>query len=312
VSSEASLDVAVVGAGPAGLAAGIHLARADLLHRVFEGGRPGGLLHHAGLVECYPGFPGGIPGRRLAAQMLAQAQQLGVVLVSAEVSGLAPLEGGFELVAGGRRLRARAVILATGTRPRPLPPGISAPGLDPARLCHGTADLPLDVAGRRIWISGGGDAAFDSALQLVERGALVSIAMRREHPRSLPLLVRRAVGAGVALHPGWALARVAPGADGLSLCFAGSAGRMEVPAFALLVCHGRLAEDALWRDPAGTSQRPVGSSPVPGLFLAGDLVNGDQRYAGVAVGDGLRCARLAEAHAKRYRGGSTQLPFGTP
>jgi thioredoxin reductase len=256
------LEVAVVGAGPAGLAAGIHLARAGICHRVFERHRPGGLLHAAGLVECYPGFPRGIQGPRLAAAMVRQARALGARIEAVEVTA-ARWEGRFLLEAGGS-WAATCLILATGTRPRgAAPPGYSG------SVHFGTDTLPRRLVGRRVWVSGGGDAAFDSALQARRRGADVGVFLRGE-PKAMALLVTRAAAAGVLVHRGRSLAEAL------------AAGAPDH----LLICHGRDPENGLL---AGLA------AEVPGLFLAGDLTRCGLRYAAVAAGDGLAAARLAEA-----------------
>jgi thioredoxin reductase (NADPH) len=306
------LGVAVVGAGPAGLAAGIHLARAGISHRVFERAEPGGLLRSAGLVECYPGFPGGVQAAVLVRNMVAQARGLGVDLQTAEVESLGWTRAGFELVGDAGPFRAAAVILATGTRPRALAPGLVGDPSALSRIHHETCTLPEQLHGARVWISGGGDAAFDSGLQLVERGAQVHIAVRGR-PRALGLLIRRARERGIALHLGCSLETVDARFDGLELGLAGRGGERRERVDQLLVCHGRDPEVSLWQGLTSEQARDPHrvESLYPGLFLAGDLVRGSCRYAGVAVGDGLRCARLAEAHLERYRGASPQLSPGS-
>lgn len=296
------VDVAVVGAGPAGLAAGIHLARARIPHLVFERAEPGGLLNAAGLVECYPGFPGGIAAPALVCAMVEQAEQLGVAIVRAEVERLGWSGGRFDLCSAGDRYEAGAVVLATGTVPRPLPSALFASDIPWERIHHGTATLPASVRGARVWVSGGGDAAFDSALQLAQRGASVELGMRGDRPRAMALLVDRVREAGVAVHPRCPLLRVSREGDGLALTTADGSQVRRVDA--LLVCHGRDPEHSLWHGLAGSQARGPREveSHYPGLFMAGDLVRGDCRYAAVAAGDGLRCARLAEAHLERYRG----------
>ena len=297
------IDVAVVGAGPAGLAAGIHLARLGLEHRVFERDEPGGLLRSAGLVECYPGFPGGIQARDLVTAMVAQAQGLGVHFEAGEVVDLSWTDAGYQLQLGAQRWLAQAVILATGTKPRPLSPELIAGAFPTDRVHHGTDSLPWGIAGSRVWVSGGGDAAFDSALQLLERGATVQLAMRGQRPRALALLVQRARERGVQIHGDTTLCSLRPLPDGLELTLATADGPVTQGADHVLICHGRDPDHLLWHrlaSPAARSPRQV-VSHYPGLFMAGDLVRSECRYAAVAAGDGLRCAKLAEVHMERYR-----------
>ncbi|MCJ7489823.1 MAG: FAD-dependent monooxygenase, partial [Thermoplasmata archaeon] len=74
------VSVVIVGAGPAGIAAGMFLKRAGVEPLLLEKREPGGLLREANLVENYPGFPGGISGRELASLMTHQMEKLGVRL----------------------------------------------------------------------------------------------------------------------------------------------------------------------------------------------------------------------------------------
>lgn len=293
--------VVIVGAGPAGLAAGIHCARAGLQHLVLERERPGGLLWAAGLVECYPGFPKGIVGPDLAERMVAQALELGVRVERAEATALDWTGKGFELTVNGTVCEARAVVLATGTRPRPFD-GLPLPdGPQAQRIQHRTDRLPACLDGQRVWISGGGDAALDSALQLVRRGARVAVAVRARRARALGLLVERALAAGVSLHTERAICAVGAHGSGLQLCFEGQDGVVELADW-LLVCHGRDPALRLWHHLASPVARLPANmeSHFPGLFLAGDLLRGRCRYAAVATGDGTRAARLAEALLERY------------
>ncbi|MCK4718836.1 MAG: NAD(P)/FAD-dependent oxidoreductase [Thermoplasmata archaeon] len=273
-------DTIVIGAGPAGLAAATQLARTDQSVLVLERKRLGGLLWNANLVENYPGFPGGIGGQELASLMVEQARQAGVRFEMEEVMELTEDAVGFVVVGRENEWKTRTVILAAGTCPKkPIFRGLET--LGQGAVEYEVADLPENLEEKEVLVVGGGDAAFDHALNIVSRGGKAVICHKGERAGALALLVRRAseeksidVLAGVALEgcePGgrWVLASL-------------SSGEVLDVDHILLAC-GRVANDRLLAE------------PLPrGLFPIGDMVNGHYRQAAIAVGDGLRAAMRIE------------------
>ena len=153
--------VAVIGCGPAGIAAAVQLVREGHPPLVFEGKRPGGLLRNANLVENYPGCPGGISGPELVERMLAQLEEHSVEVRREEVLELVCDEKSFSLRTGSGVYAALRVVLAPGTRPRVL----TVPDDCRGRVFSEVAEMG-DVSGKRVAIIGAGDAAFDYALNL--------------------------------------------------------------------------------------------------------------------------------------------------
>lgn len=146
------LDCIVVGAGPAGLTAAIYLGRFRRRVLVIESGDS-----RAAWIprsHNHPGFPGGVRGPTLLSRMRRQAEQYGAEIMRGRVESLAARDGGFHLVAEGKALRARTVILATGVRDNaPSIPGLEdgvARGL--VRIC------PIcdgyEVIGQRVGVIG--------------------------------------------------------------------------------------------------------------------------------------------------------------
>ena len=115
-------DVAVVGAGPAGLAAAVYAASEGLATIVLESTAPGGQAGTSSKIENYLGFPTGISGQALAGRAQAQAQKFGARLAIARaVTNLDCSERPYGLALdGGHAVRARAVVVATGARYRKL------------------------------------------------------------------------------------------------------------------------------------------------------------------------------------------------
>ena len=111
---EVDYDVAIVGGGPAGLAAAVYGASEGLRTIVVEREGPGGQAGTSSRIENYLGFPSGISGDELASRALQQARRLGAeILVTRSVAALDPLSHGLTLD-GGEVVAARSLILATG------------------------------------------------------------------------------------------------------------------------------------------------------------------------------------------------------
>lgn len=114
--TEPELDCLIIGGGPAGLTAAIYLARFHLKLKVVDAGGS-----RASLIPCsrnHAGFPGGIAGEELIARMKAQARKYGAAIEDGRVTRLDRIDGGFEAQWGAGRVRARAVLLATGVMNR--------------------------------------------------------------------------------------------------------------------------------------------------------------------------------------------------
>ena len=175
-------DVAVVGAGPAGLAAAVYAASEGLSTIVLESLAPGGQAGTSSKIENYLGFPTGISGQGLAGRAQAQAQKFGARLaISRSVTGLDCAAEPYRLrLDDGREVPARAVVVATGARYRKLDvPGYerfegqgihyAATGME-AKLC----------AGEPVIVVGGGNSAGQAAVFLSRTVAHVHILVRAE------------------------------------------------------------------------------------------------------------------------------------
>jgi len=277
-------DVAVVGCGPAGIGAALQLTREGFAPIVFEAGRPGGLLRGADHVENYPGFPAGVSGPELAERFVEQLTRWGVKPRRERVAELTPASGSFNLRTARGAETFRRVILATGTRPRPWP--LTLPGETESRV-HDEIIPLLELRGTRIAVVGAGDAAFDYALNLARRNAVV-ILNRAERPRCLPLLHKRAADhQRIEYRPSTRVAAVEPGSRGdVKLRCAEPAGSVELTVDYILTAIGRTPRLELFTPELRRSD----GRPLPGLRLVGDAVNGQLRQTAVACGDGLRAA----------------------
>ena len=293
-----SVDVAIIGAGPAGAASAIFLKRAGFEPLLFEYHVPGGLLREANLVENYPGFPEGISGKDLASLIESHLDRLHVRICRTEVKRVDSVAEAFEMEsADGDAFASDALIVATGTLPRKIDiPG--AERLEGRRLFYGVSSLSDEsVKHSRILILGGGDAAFDYAIGLSDKGGRTTI-LSRSPPRCLPLLIERAKERGVDIMTGCEAVALDGREDGLAVtCRCGEEPR-EVVCDLAVVAHGRDPRvDIL--SPELRERMDITNPPhtdVPGLFMAGDVVRGMNRQTAIAAGDGVLAAMLVQRY----------------
>ena len=291
-------EVTIIGAGPAGMSAAIYLQRAGLSPVLLERAEPGGLLRSANWVENYPGFPAGIPGRDLATRFKDQLRQVGAKVTSTEVRSVKRVRWGFQIKSGLGDRTSRAVILATGTRPAKVAIR-GASELAGKRVFSELNELPLSLKGKRLIIIGGGDAAFDYALGLRERGAQIVVVSRSE-PCCLPLLRDRTEALGIEVVIGASPRGVRRTKDGLILTCDAGGSEVDLAGDMLLMACGRVPNIEVLgpslRRGASASRNGLPETRVRGLFLVGDVVRDKQRQTGIAVGDGIRAAMLAEEY----------------
>ncbi len=186
-------DVIIIGAGPAGLAAGIYCGRADLKTCIIDRMGPGGQVATTDWVENYPGFPEGISGLDLSAKMEEQARRFGAEIILAEIENLKEQDGMYTLCCTEGDLRAPAVIIASGTRPRELGiPGethFKGGGVSYCATCDGAL-----YRGKTVIVIGGGDSAIGEAMFLTKFARKVYIIHRRDLLRATKVLQERAFG----------------------------------------------------------------------------------------------------------------------
>lgn len=293
-----SFAVAIIGAGPAGIAAAVQLRRSGIGFLLFEKDRVGGLLNEANRVENFPGVAGGVPGRILAARLKRQLAAAGIRVENARVTHLAYGDKRFTLRTEREIFAADRVILACGTVPLSPGPPLDAENLR-GRLFTGVRPL-LKARGETIAIIGGGDAAFDYALSLAGHNE-VHVLVRSRRPRALPLLVERCRRQGVVLHENFRLARAEAleGDAGMVLHAEDPPGENGGGIF----CQRLLT--AIGREPALDFLTGELRSALPELaaqksvFLAGDVGNGAFRQAAIACADGLRAAMECHEGGRR-------------
>lgn len=272
-------EAAVVGGGPAGLAAGLQLSRAGLRTVLLERGALGGQARRLSVIENAPGWPGGVTGSRLMNAYVRQARSWGLKTVRGELSALRPGAGVQRLtLADGRRLSARAVVLATGARFKDL----DAPGAARLRgrgVGHAAFDEAGSWRGRDVAVIGGGEAAVHQAVHLAGSARSVVLVARGALKAHRLLLARLAARDNIRVRRERVL-RV-EGRERVTGLVLGGGERLKVSAVFVLIG----AQASPWARFAAR----------PGVFVAGDARGGLERQVAVAAGDGMAAAMRAQS-----------------
>ncbi len=201
-----TFDVAVVGGGPAGLAAAVYAASEGLSTIVIEEIAPGGQAGTSSKIENYLGFPTGISGAALAGRAQAQAQKFGVHLaISRAASGLVcDAEPHRVLLEDGRSVPARAVIVATGARYRKLDLPNYARFEGQGIHYAATAMEATLCSNEEVIVVGGGNSAGQAAVFLSRTAAHVHVLVRGQglaETMSDYLVQRILTSPRITLHP---------------------------------------------------------------------------------------------------------------
>ena len=188
----------IIGSGPAGLTAAIYAARANLEPFIFEGfqagGIPGGQLMITTVIENFPGFPDGITGPELMANMREQAILHGARMIVDDVLETDCSARPFTLLsANGETFTADALIIASGAVARRLPLDsevrLWGHGISACATCDGS--LPV-FRNRELAVIGGGDTAIEEALHLTQFASKVYLIHRRGELRASRVMQKRA------------------------------------------------------------------------------------------------------------------------
>jgi thioredoxin reductase (NADPH) len=187
-------DIVIVGAGPAGLAAGIYCSRARIDTVIVDKNMAGGVIAMTELVENFPGFPGGVSGFELADRLKRQAVQFGVDLreINAVTSISRERDGTYTVATDQDALRAKAVILATGREAKrsgiPGEEEFVGRGVSWCATCDGAL-----YRGRVVAVVGGGDSAVEEGTFLTKFASKVYLVHRRDTLRAAEVVQERAL-----------------------------------------------------------------------------------------------------------------------
>lgn len=305
-------EVVIVGSGPAGYTAAIYTARAGLAPVLVAGAlAPGGALMNTTEVENFPGFPDGIQGPDLMEAMRTQAEKFGAD-IRYEDAAAVDLSGRIKTVTlEDHILRARAVILATGSQYRHLGvPGeeeLSGRGVSYCATCDG-----FFFRDKELVVVGGGDSAMEEATFLTKFASKVTVVHRRDQLRASKAMIERAM-ADPKIEFVWnaTVSRVLGEATvtgvELTSTLDSSVSTMNCDGVFVAIGHlprTRLFSDQVDLDKAGyiVVDEPSTATNLPGVFACGDAVDHTYRQAITAAGSGCRAALDTERWLAAHEG----------
>ena len=310
--SEKIYDVIIIGAGPAGLSAGLYAGRSRLSTLIVEKEKDGGQIVVTSEVENYPGGAEHETGPSLIGRMAKQAEHFGCEKVYDTIVEV-DLVGDVKNLKGLKdEYRSRAVIVATGAHPRP----IGCPGEQEfvgkgVSYCA-TCDAPF-FQDLEVYVVGGGDAAVEEAIYLTGFARKVVIVHRRDELRAAKSIREKAF-ANPKLEFMWNSVVTELRGDGLlsSLVVKDTVtgesrvveadeedGIFGVFPFIGFIPHSELFTGMLDMDGAYLKTDENMKTNIPGVFAAGDVRAKSLRQVVTAAADGAIAATQAEHYLSR-------------
>jgi thioredoxin reductase (NADPH) len=311
-------DLAIVGGGPAGLAAAVYGASEGLKTVMIEREAPGGQAGMSSRIENYLGFPAGLSGNDLARRAVVQAQRFGVEILSPQETVGIRTEGSYRIMklADGNEISCHALMIASGVQWRRL----DAPGVDKLQgagiYYGGGATEALSCKGELIYIVGGANSAGQAAMNFAKYAERVVMIVRGS---SLASTMSQYLIDQVKETPNiqlWAHASIAEvhgesHLEEISVLCSDTNTIERVPASAMFIFIGALPRtdwlaDLVERDERGfiltgpdlirEGNRPKGwtldrdpfllETNVPGIFAVGDVRHGSVKRVASGVGEG--------------------------
>lgn len=301
-----NVKVLIIGSGPAGYTAAIYTSRANLQPVLYEGIEPGGQLTTTTEVENFPGYPDGVDGNQMMADMRRQAERFGTDIRSGVITQADLSQRPFRVVVDGtKELRAEALIIATGASAKYL--GLSSEtkfrgqGVSACATCDGFFYRKKDVA-----VVGGGDTACEEATYLASLCRQVYLIVRKPFLRASKAMQQRVFNTPnievLFEHNTVEVLGDDSGVTGALLRKTdGTERTIDISGFFLAIGHHpntELFAGQLELDAEGYIRTEPGTSKtnIEGVFAAGDVKDPHYRQAVTAAGSGcvaaLDCERF--------------------
>ncbi len=311
-------DLAIVGGGPAGLAAAVYGASEGLHTVMIEREAPGGQAGMSSRIENYLGFPMGLSGGDLARRAVVQAQRFGVEILAPQEALSVRTEGPYRMIklADGNEISCHALMIATGVQWRRL----DAPGIDRLQgagvYYGGGATEALSCKGEIVYVIGGANSAGQAAMNFAKYAEKVFVVVRSASLSStmsqyLIDQIKETPNIQIWPHASVSEAHGETHLEEISFLCSDTNKIERVPATAMFIFIGALPQTdwlagLVERDERGflltgpdlirEGQRPKGwaldrdpfllETNVPGIFAVGDVRHGSVKRVASGVGEG--------------------------
>jgi thioredoxin reductase (NADPH) len=302
-------DVVIIGAGPAGLAAGLYAGRARLDTVILEKGIPGGQILITDWIENYPGFPEGIAPFNLMENFRKQAVKFGALIVTDEAREITR-DGGSWIVRGDKaEYPARAIIVTTGAAYRRLDLPNESKLIGRGVSYCATCDGPF-FRDREIAVVGGGDQALMEAEFLAKFARVVHIIHRRDALRGVKILQER-VFANPKIRLSWnsVVAEILgeDNLEGVVLRNVKDGAKSKLAVEGLFISIGMDPANAVVKDLVRLNEwgeivvDPRMATSEPGIYAAGDVIDATPHQVATAVGTGAHAAISVDEYLSAHK-----------
>lgn len=279
-------DLAIIGGGPAGLAASIYAASEGLTTTIIEGNRLGGQAGTSAHIANYFGFPHGISGHELTSRAIHQAKSFGVAVEQDHVTAIAADSSTLHIqLASGHVQTCRAALVSIGVQYRKL----TIPGVDSFGVFYGSDPSHVDDwTGKHVGVIGGANSAGQAAIHFAKHGVKVDVISRSPIAKGMSSYLISEIGkqSDAIVTEGLELAAIQQTGAQLDVTLSdGSARRLDglfvfigaVPHTDWITCE---------KDPQGYLKTTEYQTSLRGVFAAGDVRHSNIKRVAVAAGEG--------------------------
>jgi thioredoxin reductase (NADPH) len=301
-----SIELLIIGSGPAGYTAAIYAARAGIKPVLYQGIQPGGQLTITTEVENYPGFPEGVQGPELMLSFQKQAERMGADIRYGLATKVDFTSQPFKVwIDENKLIQANAVIISTGASAKWL--GIESEqrlngyGVSACAVCDG-----FFFKGKEVAIVGAGDTAAEEALYLSKLCSHVHMIIRRDEMRASKVMQERVKATpNITIHWDSETDEITGenSVNGVRISNTKTGEKTHIPVSGFFVAIGHTPNSAIFKgwlemDDAGYIKTVPGTSKtnIEGVFAAGDVQDKIYRQAVTAAGSGCMAALDAERY----------------